>query len=533
MTELPWWRGAAIYQVYVRSFFDSNGDGHGDLRGVTAKLDYIQSLGVDGIWLSPIHPSPDRDWGYDVSDYDGVHPDFGDLADLDALLEAAHARGLKVLLDEVLAHTSDQHPWFVESRKGAAGDKADWYVWADPRPDGTAPNNWLTVFGSPGWTYDPQRRQHFHHKFMRDQPKLSWVEPAAREAALAVLDLWLERGVDGFRLDMAGAFLHDPALTDNPAVPLAERTAGHWSNPYRMQRSWFDANLPENLELMDAVRRRVERWPGRFVFGECNEEPERGGGLAAPDEGLHSAYTIPLLLANRTAPGDIRRWADWLAGHPRHWPCVAFCNHDVPRTVSRFAGGADPAVAKLMLAILLTLRGTALIYQGEELGLPEAELPRDQMKDHGGVYGYPASKGRDGCRTPMPWRSGAPHLGFSTAAPWLPAASEHAGLTVEAQEADAGSTLAFTRALIATRRDSAALKWGEIAFEDAPSPLLVFHRRHGGETVICVFNMGAQAARWSGQAGKRLGPECGSAHTVDGGVELGAHAAWIGWIGWL
>jgi 1,4-alpha-glucan branching enzyme len=217
-----WWRGAAIYQVYVRSFCDSNGDGQGDFAGLTGKLDYIKSLSVDAIWLSPIHPSPNRDWGYDVADYDGVHPDYGTLDDFQALLEAAHARGLKIILDEVLCHTSDEHAWFAASRDGDAAGK-DWYVWADPRDDGTVPNNWLSVFGGPAWSYQPARRQYYHHKFLRQQPKLNWMNNAAREAALDVLDLWLERGVDGFRLDVANAFLHDTRLTDNPAIATAAR----------------------------------------------------------------------------------------------------------------------------------------------------------------------------------------------------------------------------------------------------------------------------------------------------------------------
>src|SRR5438876_1446350 len=217
MADPEWWRGAVVYQVYVRSFFDSNGDGQGDLPGVMAKLDYIASLGVDAIWLSPIHPSPNRDWGYDIADYEGVQADYGTMADLEALIAAAHDKGIRVLLDEALAHTSDEHPWFKSSR--ARGDSADWYVWADPALDGTAPNNWLSVFGGPAWSYQPDRRQHYHHKFLRQQPKLNWRNPAAREAALKVLDFWLARGVDGFRLDVANAFLHDPELTDNPAVP--------------------------------------------------------------------------------------------------------------------------------------------------------------------------------------------------------------------------------------------------------------------------------------------------------------------------
>ncbi|HEY9218769.1 MAG TPA: alpha-amylase family glycosyl hydrolase, partial [Phenylobacterium sp.] len=387
----PWWRGAVLYHVYVRSFFDSDGDGHGDLAGVMAKLDYIQNLGVDGIWLSPIHPSPDRDWGYDVADYDGVHPDYGTLADFEALLAAAHARGLKVLLDEVLAHTSDEHRWFLESLTGGPdGPKADWYVWAPPADDGTAPNNWLSVFGGPAWAYQPARRAHYHHKFLRQQPKLNWRTPAAKEAALSVLDAWLARGVDGFRLDVANAFLHDAALTDNPAIPPAERTGRHWRHASDLQRHLFDSNLPENIPLLDEVRRRVDAHGERFVFGEFSEEEARCGAYCSPTEGLHSAYTFVMLLARKLGPDFVRQHYATLAQHPEHWPTISFSNHDVPRTVSRF-GGADagPQLAKLMFALLVTLKGTTLIYQGEELGLPQAKLSRAQLRDPVGDLYWP------------------------------------------------------------------------------------------------------------------------------------------------
>lgn len=493
MTQTPWWRGASVYHIYVRSFFDSDGDGHGDLPGVLAKLDYIQSLGVDAIWLSPVHPSPNRDWGYDVSDYEAVHPDYGSLADLEALIAAVHARGMKLLLDEVLAHTSDEHAWFHDSLRG--GDRADWYVWAPLKADGTAPNNWLSAFGGPAWAYQPLRRMAYHHKFLRQQPKLNWRHPDARAAALRVLEFWLAKGVDGFRLDVANAYLHDPALTDNP-VDTSD-TALRWSAAANFQRHFNDSNLVENIEALDAVRRTVDAFPDRFVFGEFSEEAERCGGFAAPDEGLHAGYSFPLLIARRMGPDFIRRHMDLLAGWPHHWPCITFSNHDVPRTPSRFGDGSRP-VAQVMLALLLTLRGSILMYQGEELGLPEADLTRDQLRDPVGDLYWPAHKGRDGCRTPMPWRPDAPHLGFSTARPWLPAAPEHAGLTVTAQEADPESSLNLTRALTALRRDHPALRLGDLAFRDLPAPLVAFERTHEGERLLCVFALGEGATAGEG-----------------------------------
>lgn len=489
----PWWQGAVVYQIYVRSFCDGNGDGAGDFAGLQSKLDYLAALGVDAVWLSPIHPSPNRDWGYDVADYDGVHPDYGTEAEFDRLLAAAHERGLKVLTDEVLAHTSDEHAWFRESLKG--GDKADWYVWAPPRLDGTPPNNWLSAFAGAAWSYQPARRQYYHHKFLRQQPKLNWRNRATRAAALAVLDRWLARGVDGFRLDVANAYLHDESLTDNPAVPMPARTSAHWSHAPNLQFHFHDSNLVENIEVLDEIRRTVDRYPDRFVMGEFSEEPERCGAFAPSDKGLHSGYSFPLLHAHVLAPDFIRDHYATLAGYPGHWPSIAFCNHDVTRTLTRFGGPDAPqALAQLMLALLLTLKGTALVYQGEELGLPQTDLRRDQLKDPVGDLYYPLHKGRDGCRTPMPWDAGCPHLGFTTGTPWLPLSPQHDALAVSEQERDPTSTLSLARRILALRRAVPALRWGEIEFRDTPSPVLAFTRAADGERVACVFNLSAAPA---------------------------------------
>ena len=486
--SVPWWRGAVVYQIYIRSFCDSNGDGQGDLPGVMAKLDHLAKLGVDAIWLSPIHPSPNRDWGYDVADYEGVHRDYGTLDDFKALVDRAHASGIRVLLDEVLAHTSDEHAWFRESLAGK--DKADWYVWADPKPDGTAPNNWLSAFGGPAWAYQPARRKYYHHKFLRQQPKLNWRNADAARAALRVLATWLERGADGFRLDVANAYLHDASLTDNPAIPLDERSRLHWAHAPNMQRHFHDSNLPENAAVLDAIRKTVERFDGRFVFGEFSEEPERSGCYLAPETGLHAGYTFNLLEARALTPALIRDHYAVLARHPDHWPVISFSNHDVTRTVSRF-GSADagPAFAKLALALLLTLKGTIQLYQGEELGLTETELARDQLRDPVGDLYYPVHKGRDGCRTPMPWNAEQANFGFSRATPWLPLAPEHGALSVASQESDPDSPLALACKLIAMRRESPALRLGEIAFLDAPDHVLVFERSHGDDAKRCVFNL--------------------------------------------
>ena len=524
----PWWFGAVIYQVYVRSFCDGNGDGQGDFAGLIGKLDYIASLGVDAIWLSPIHPSPNRDWGYDVCDYAGVHPDYGTLADFQALTEAAHARGLKLILDEVLAHTSDEHAWFAASRDGDPAEKdwpkkdwpqKDWYVWADPKDDGTVPNNWLSVFGGPAWAYQPARRQYYHHKFLRQQPKLNWTDSGAREAALKVLDLWLRRGADGFRLDVANAYLHDAALTDNPAIPASKRSASEWAAAANMQRHLNDANREENKQVLDVIRRRVEAFEDRFVFGEFSEEFERSGCYLPPDKGLHCGYNFALLLANDA--DAIRAHLETLARYPDHWPAVAFSNHDVIRTASRFGEGA----AKLMLALLFALRGTVLLYQGEELGLPEVDLKRDQLRDPVGDLYYPLFKGRDGCRTPMPWDGTKPNLGFTSGTPWLPLGPDHAALAVAAQERDPHSTLAFARRALFFRKTHASLREGGLALLDATLPLIAFHR----EDMLCVFNLGRETRNWTPPPNAApAGLQTGDIVMTGGSLSLGPSSAWFG-----
>jgi alpha-glucosidase len=523
----PWWQGAVIYQIYVRSFCDSNGDGVGDFPGLISKLDYLKALGIDAIWLSPIHPTPNRDWGYDVSDYDGVNPEYGTIADFDRLLSEAHARGLKVMTDEVLAHTSDEHPWFRESLGG--GEKGDWFVWAPPRKDGTPPNNWLSAFAGEAWGYHPARRQYYHHKFLRQQPKLNWRQPEARKAVLAVLTEWLKRGVDGFRLDVANAYLHDPALTNNPPVPMEARGAAEWAHAPNLQYHYYDSNLVEEIEVLDEIRRAVDCFPNRFVMGEFSEEPERCGAFAAPDRGLHSGYSFPLLHAHVLEPEFLKTHFAMLARHEGHWPSVAFCNHDVTRTLTRFGGkNAPQALAKLMLAVLASLKGTVLIYQGEELGLPEADLRRDQLKDPVGDLYYPLHKGRDGCRTPMPWDADGHNLGFSTGTPWLPMAPEHRALAVSRQEQDKQSTLAFARRLLTMRKTQPALAWGEIVFRDAPAPLLVFERRLDNERVLCIFNMSAGKVAYApGPYARKLDVDGGNDAMSDGQLALGSFGFWL------
>ena len=420
----------------------------------------------------------------------------------------------------MLAHTSDEHAWFAASRDGDAS-KRDWYAWADPKDDGTVPNNWLSVFGGPAWSYQPARHQYYHHKFLRQQPKLNWTNSGAREAALKVLDLWLKRGVDGYRLDVANAFLHDTQLRDNPAIPSALRGAPEWSAAANMQSHLNDSNVEENRAVLDVIRRRVDAFDDRFVFGEFSEEFERSGCYLPPQTGLHAGYNFALLLAG-DAPA-IRAHLETLAQFPDHWPCIAFSNHDVIRTASRFGPGS----ARVMLALLCALRGTVLLYQGEELGLPEVDLRREQLKDPVGDLYYPLFKGRDGCRTPMPWHAAAPHLGFTSGTPWLPPGEDHAALAVSAQEGDPNSALAFTRKFHSARNAHPALRTGTLTL--LPGDVLAFVREAADEKIVCVFNLGDDVVRFDfpGPA-TALDLGTGEARVVDAALALGPAAAWFG-----
>lgn len=528
----PWWQGAVVYQIYPRSFCDSDGDGVGDLKGIESKLDYIAALGVDAIWLSPIHPSPNRDFGYDVADFSGVEPTLGTMAGFERLIGEAHRRGLKVILDEVLSHTSDQHPWFLESLKSREGAKADWYVWADAREDGTAPNNWLSVFGGPAWSYHPLRRQYYFHKFLKQQPKLNLHNPEALAAALDVLRFWLDRGVDGFRLDVANSFLHDAALRDNPAVPMADRTAHHWAHAPNLQRRIRDSNLPENRVVLDQIRAVVDRYEQRFVFGEFSEEPALLGHFAGRAHGLHTGYTFTFLEDRSFKPKVFADHYAFLNGIDGLWPCVTFSNHDVPRPVTRYGRTleADPALAKLVLTLALTLKGSVLLYQGEELGLPDGPIARHQIRDPVGELYFPFSKGRDPCRTPMPWVAGKPNIGFSYGEPWLPLAPAHVSLAANKQEHDPESVLQFTRALIAQRKRHPALVTGDIKVLAATDQVLAFERVGAGDHIVCVFNLSTADASFEFSDAARLVPlplKVGDAKREGGTIKLAPRSAYI------
>lgn len=491
MATADWWRGAVIYQIYPRSFLDTNGDGIGDLPGVTARLDHVASLGVDAIWLCPFFTSPQRDFGYDVADHTAVDPIFGCMDDVDALLRRAHALGLKVLIDQVWSHTSDRHDWFLASRAERGGEKADWYVWADPSADGTPPNNWLSVFGGAAWTWEPRRRQYYLHHFLSHQPALNLHNPDVVEAMLAVGRFWLDRGVDGFRLDAIDFLLHDDTLRSNPAAPRPDEIP---AKLFGMQVHVHDMLQPAAMGIMRRIRGLMDAYPGTATLGEFSSQTGAFDRIAAATEtgqALHMGYTLRPLRAgfDRAAVTALVREA------PGGWPCWSFSNHDVERAVSRWnprRGEAppDPAFARLLMALLLSLRGSVCIYQGEELGLTEAELAESDLRDPFGIAYWPEFRGRDGSRTPMPWLAAAPHAGFTAgAAPWLPVPEAHRALAVDRQQANDGSLLHAYRRFLHWRRGIPALVKGTMTPVDLPEPLVGFIREHDGQRVIAIFNL--------------------------------------------
>lgn len=487
-----WWKGALIYQIYPRSFYDSNNDGIGDLPGITSKLDYIASLGVDAIWISPFFTSPMKDFGYDIADYCNVDPIFGTLADFTALLDKAHQLGLKVIVDQVISHSSDQHPWFKQSRQSRDNDKANWYVWADPKPDGSTPNNWLSFFGGSAWTFDETRQQYYLHNFLRCQPDLNFHEPAVQQAQLDNLRFWLELGVDGFRLDVANFYFHDAALRDNPLLPDgAVTTVGvDSSNPYSQQQHLYDITQPENLAFLETLRELMDAYPGTMTMGEVNGENALDiiKDYTQGTSRLHMAYTFDLL-SDDTSYAHIRKTIGAFSGQNSvGWPCWALGNHDVIRVVTRWGkSNASDAFARCAMALLISLNGTQCLYQGDELALPEAEVPFDRIVDPYGKPFWPDYKGRDGCRTPIPWNS-EPHAGFSESQPWLPVDERHVARSVSRQQEVLHSTLNAMRALIHWRQEVPALVKGSLTLLDERYGLS-WVRELAGQRVLVSINL--------------------------------------------
>lgn len=529
-----WWRGAIIYQIYPRSFADSNSDGIGDLQGIIEKLDYIANLGVDAIWISPFVKSPMKDFGYDVSDYRAVDPLFGTLDDFDRLVGRAHDLGLKVLIDKVLSHTSDQHAWFLESRLCRDNPKADWYVWADAKPDGSLPNNWLSVFGGSSWAWDAQRGQYYLHNFLASQPDLNFHNHLVQEQLLDEVEFWLKRGVDGIRFDAVNFCFHDAALRDNPprgALPHDDFSTPA-CNPYAQQEHRYDKTQPENIAFLQRLRGLLDRYGATTSVGEIGADDALSvmADYTSGGDKLHMAYSFNLL-TDKLSAKHIRTVVETLQARIGDgWPCWSIGNHDAPRVMSRYGSGAPLALGKVLMALLFSLRGSACLYQGEELGMTEADIPFEKLQDPYGIAFWPAFKGRDGCRTPLPWTAQGEFAGFSQTEPWLPIPEEHRACAVDLQETASDSMLNAYRRFLGWRRGQALMQTGSLHFIDAPHMALAFMREDQGKRLLAAFNLSDASATVRLPSGYAVQPLEGhgfSAVVTDRQVELPAYGAFF------
>ncbi|HUF52731.1 MAG TPA: alpha-amylase family glycosyl hydrolase [Dehalococcoidia bacterium] len=484
MTEqFAWWQTGVVYQIYPRSFQDSNADGIGDLTGITTRLDFLEWLGVDAIWISPCFKSPMKDFGYDVSDYCDIDPIFGTLADMDRLIEEAHRRDIKVILDHVPNHTSDQHPWFIESRSSRDNPKRDWYLWKDSKPDGSPPNNWLANFGGIAWEWDETTDQYYYHAFLKEQPDLNWRNPEVRAAMSDALRFWLDRGVDGFRVDVIYHMIKDDQWRDNPPNPDWEEG----ENPYRRLHAVYSIDQPEIMDVVREMRAVVDEYNERVLIGEVYLPIDRLMAYYGEQlDGVHLPFNFALLLTRWQAP-RIRAVIDTYEGAlpPGAWPNWVLGNHDRPRVASRVGDEQAPVAAML----LLTLRGTPTLYYGDEIGMPNVDVPPDKVVDPPGIT---LGIGRDPERTPMQWDASR-NAGFTEAAePWLPVSANYIDQNVEAQRDDAHSILTLHRRLLELRRSSDALQTGSYApvETEGGGDIIAFTRKSDGEGFLIILNLG-------------------------------------------
>ncbi len=473
--DFLWWRDGVIYQIYPRSFADSNGDGIGDLPGITSRLDYLANLGIDAIWLSPFYPSPQADFGYDVSDYKNVDPLFGTLADFDTLVAEAHQRGIRVVVDLVLNHTSDQHPWFIESRSSRENPKRDWYLWR------SKPNNWQSIFGGGGWEWDEKTGEYYFHMFLKQQPDVNWRNPAVRREMLDVFRFWAERGVDGFRLDVFNAYFKDERFRNNP------RKLG--LRGFDRIHHIYDIDQPEMYPLLNEIRALLDSYPERYAVGETfMASPEKAASYCGPDK-LHAAFNFDFLFRKFSAADfseGIRKWTQAIGENA--WPNYVLSNHDQPRSATRYAKSEDDSRAKVVLGMLLTLRGTPFLYYGEEIGMRDTSLKRDEIQDPPGKYYWPFYKGRDGCRSPMQWND-SPFAGFSTVKPWLPVHPNYIRRNAAAQQNDPNSLFNFVKKLLALRKQYPALQRGDFRFLlPANGGVLAYERNLEKQRILVYIN---------------------------------------------
>lgn len=487
-SDFVWWRDGVVYQIYPRSFMDSNGDGVGDLEGLISRLDYLagapDALGVDAIWLSPIAPSPGYDFGYDISDYDGIDALFGTQEVFDRLVSEAHARGLRVILDLVMNHTSHLHPWFVEARSSRSNPKRDWYLWQDSRRPGRAPSFWQAVFGGSAWQWDPVTSQYYYHMFLPQQPDLNWRNPAVVQAMTDMMRRWLDRGVDGFRLDVVNAYFKDEKLRDNPFK------AGF--RPYDLQKHVYDLDRPELAEIYQKLRATTDAYADRMMVGEVMiPDPQKAARYCGDGtDQLHQTFNFAYLNLPWKASAFQEAILEWeRALHPNAWPAQVLNNHDIDRFVSRV--GVDrwsDARARVAGCLLLTLRGTPYLYYGEELGLPNTPIPRAELVDPPGRRYWPFYKGRDPARTPMPWQAGAGG-GFTTGKPWLRFNPDLEQRNVATQLRDPASVLSTYRSLLRLRKQSRALQRGSFQpLLRAPQQVLAYLRVYRGQAMLVALN---------------------------------------------
>jgi alpha-glucosidase len=484
-SDESWWRDGIFYQIYPRSFQDSNADGVGDIAGIIDRLPYLQKLGVDAIWLSPIFPSPMADFGYDISDYTAIDPLFGTIEGFDALVSAAHAAGLKVILDLVPNHTSKEHPWFIESRSSRDNSKRDWYIWRDPGPDGRPPNNWLSEFGGSAWQYDASTGQYYYHAFLAQQPDLNWRNPAVREAVYDVMRFWLRRGVDGFRVDVIWHLIKDAEFRDNPPNPYYREGRP----PHEKILTRYSTDQPEVHDVIAEMRRVADEFGSRVLIGEVYLPLQRLVAYYGNDlTGAQMPFNFALLSTLWSARSIEKIIADYEGALPAGaWPNWVLGNHDRPRVASRV--GHDQARVAAML--LLTLRGTPTLYYGDEIGMRQVAIAPDQVRDPFEKNVPGIGVGRDGCRTPMQWDA-TPHAGFSASMPWLPVADDFQQENVVNLDADAQSILSLYKALIRLRKQLPPLVSGDYVPLAAEGDLLLYRRQGDGTSIVVALNLGAE-----------------------------------------
>jgi alpha-glucosidase len=477
-----WWQEGAIYQIYPRSYKDTTGNGIGDLQGILQKLDYIQELGVDALWLSPVTPSPDVDFGYDVSDYTDIDPKYGSLLDFEKLIANAERRGIKVIMDMVLNHTSDQHAWFQQSKISQDNAYHDWYIWADAASRRKAPNNWQSVFGGKAWEWEETRDQFYYHMFYKEQPDLNWRNPKARAALMDVLRFWLDKGVKGFRLDVFNVYLKDKFLRDNPTKPFGIR-------PFDRQNHEYDIDQPELMDALHEIRKVLDGYQETYIIGETFlSTPDKAASYSGARK-LHQTFNFKFLECAYSPSQFAQSILDWETSlGDDAWPNYVLNNHDVKRSASRYGIGEDDKRLKVLAAMMLTLRGTPFIYYGEEIGMREKNLRRKEIRDPIGKRYWPFFKGRDGCRTPMQW-SDELNAGFSSEEPWLPIHENFPNRNVAIQNEDPESLLNFYRQLLALRRETDALNRGEMRLlEGMPKGILAYERIYTVSEAFVLLN---------------------------------------------